>query len=135
MRASLALSLVLFGGRWCAGRRLVVGRHRLLARLSGRRCRGRRGARLATGARGIDLDDERGGLGCRSGLEGVKVVVCRRSARAVRGPGRLTIPYVYLAAAVADMCYAELLGGGIELETGRESGDPFCEGPVLLCGG
>lgn len=47
----------------------------------------------------------------------------------------LTIPYVYLAAAVADMCYAELLGGGVELQAGCEFGDPFCEGPVRLCGG
>lgn len=83
LRGGLALSLVLFGGRWCAGRWLVVGWHRLLARFSGQRCRGGRdrlGARLVTGARGIDLDNEGGGLGRRSGLEGVKVIVCRQSA-------------------------------------------------------
>lgn len=64
LRSSLALFLVLFGGRRrCAESWLVIGRRRLLARFPGRRGSGggsRLGARLATGARRIDLDNERG---------------------------------------------------------------------------
>lgn len=62
LRSSLALSLVLFGGRRCAERWPVIVRRRLLARFPGRRGSGggsRLGARLATGARGIDLDNKR----------------------------------------------------------------------------
>lgn len=62
LKSSLALSLVLFGGRRCAERWLVIVRRRLLARFPGRRGSGggsRLGARLATGARGIDLDNKR----------------------------------------------------------------------------